>query len=123
MALQNYAKLGVFYNGNAITQLTSASHVTNSGQQRVDLMEGLGGFTPGPGDVTIEIGFAVPIGGTEDDFQEDCANGEFVTIQFGCGRKFYIGQGKLQTVSISGSAGANTEGTFTWIGELKPMQQ
>ncbi len=123
MALQDYARLGAFYNGNALTQLTSVSIVTNSGNQRVDLMnEGLGGFTPGPGDITIEIGFAVPIGGTEDEFQEDCANRAFVTLQIPIGRKYYIGRGKIESVSISGSAGANVEGSFTWTGELKPLE-
>lgn len=123
MALQDYARLGVFYNGSAITQLTSLGHTTNSGQQRVDLMnEGLGGFTPGPGDCTVDVGFAVPIGGTEFNFQEDCANGAFVTLQVPVGRKYYIGEGKIMTVSISGSTGANVEGTFNWVGELKPME-
>lgn len=123
MALNDYARLACLYNGNPLTQLTSLNLTTNSGQQRVDLMnEGLGGFTPGPGDVTIEVGFAVPIGGTEDEFQEDCANGAFVTLQVPIGRKDYIGLGKIMNVSISGSTGANVEGTFSWTGELKALQ-
>ncbi len=123
MALNDYARLACLYNGNPLTQLTSLHHTTNSGQQRVDLMnEGLGGFTPGPGDCTIEVGFAVPIGGTEDEFQEDCANGAFVTLQVPIGRKDYIGLGKIMNVSISGSTGANVEGTFSWTGELKALQ-
>ena len=122
-SLQNYAKLSVFYNSNALVQVTSCSMTTNSGQQRVDLMnEGLGGFTPGPGDVSIEVGYALPIGGTEDDFQQDCANGEFVTLQVNRGRHRYIGVGKLMSESVSGSTGANVEGTFSWVGELKPLE-
>lgn len=123
MALSDYARPGTFYQGNPLTQVTSLSHVTNSGNQRVDLLtEGLGGFTPGPGDCTIEVGFAVPTGGLEEDFQQDCANRAFVTMQFSIGGQYYIGQGKIDTVSISGSVGSNTEGSFTWIGELKPFE-
>ncbi len=123
MALQDYARLSVFYNGNALTQITSLSHTTNSGQQRVDLMnEGLGGFTPGPGDCTVDVGYAVPIGGTEDTFQEDCASGKFVSLQIPIGAKNYLGLGKIMTNTVSGSTGANVEGTFSWTGELRPLE-
>lgn len=123
MALTDYARPAVFYNGNALTQVTSLQKTTNSGLQRVDLLtEGLGGFTPGPGDVTISVGFVVPVGGLEEDFETDAAEGNFVTLQFNLGNKFYIGQGKIQDVDISGSTGANTEGTFNWLGELKAPQ-
>jgi len=123
MALQDYAKLKCFYNNDALTQVTSLSHVTNSGNQRVDLLnEGLGGFTEGSGDVTIEVGFAVPIGGMEENFQADCANKAFVTMQFFAGKDSYIGRGKIDTVSIDQTVGSSVEGKFTWIGELKPME-
>lgn len=123
MALQDYARLSVFYNGNALTQITSLSHTTNSGQQRVDLMnEGLGGFTPGPGDCTVDVGYAVPIGGTEDTFQEDCTLGRFVSLQVPIGAKSYLGLGKIMTNTVSGSTGANVEGTFSWTGELRPLE-
>lgn len=122
MPFQDFAKLVLFYNGNLLTQLTSVALNTNSGQQRVDLLnEGLSGFTPGSGDVTIDVGFVVPIGGTEDTFQEDCAEGAFVTLQVGVGKKSYIGRGKLMSCNISQSTNANVEGTFNWVGELKQV--
>lgn len=122
MALQDFAKLAVFYNGNALTRVTSISLDTESGEQRVDLLnEGLSGFTPGSGSVSISVGFVVPIGGTEDEFQEDCATGTYVTLQVPVGRKSYIGKGKLMSVKISQSTNANVEGTFEWSGELKPL--
>ena len=123
MALQDYARPAAFYNGDPITQATSVQTTTNSGQQRVDLLnEGLGGFTPGPGDTTISIGMAVPVGGLEISAQEDCANGEFVTMQVSIGGQYYIGQGKVQDFDISGSVGSSTEATFNWTGELKPLE-
>lgn len=123
MPVQDYVKLAVFYNGNALTQLSSISLTTESGQQRIDLLnEGVGGFTPGSGSCEIEVGFYVPIGGLEDAFQEDCANGAYVTLQIPIGSKDYIGRGKLMNVRISQSTGAATEGTFTWTGPLKPLE-
>ena len=122
MALQDFAKLAVFYSGNALTRVTSISLDTESGEQRVDLLnEGLSGFTPGSGSVSISVGFVVPIGGTEDTFQEDCATGKYITLQVPVGRKSYIGKGKLMSVKISQSTNANVEGTFEWSGELKPL--
>jgi hypothetical protein len=84
-------------------------------------MDGLGGFSSGSGAVTIEVGFAVPIGGTEFDFQQDCANRAYVDFQVFVGRHSYAGKGKIENVSISRSSGASTEGTFTWTGELRPF--
>lgn len=119
---QDYSNLAIFYNGNALTQITSIAFTTTSGQQRVELLnEGVGGFTPGSGSTEIEIGFVVPIGGTEDTFQEDCALGTFVTLQIPIGGKDYIGKGKLMEVKISQSTNAVTEGTFSWTGPLKPI--
>ena len=83
--------------------------------------QGLGGFTPGSGMCSIEINFVVPIGGTEEQFQEDCANGAFVTLQVPVGNKDYIGKGKIMEVKISQSTNAVTEGSFTWEGPLKAI--
>jgi len=123
MAFTDFAKLSAFYKGNALTKLTSITITTESGQQRVDLLnEGLAGFTPGSGSVEIEIGFAVPIGGLEDTFQEDCATGAIVEMQIPIGSKDYIGLGKVMNVKISQTTAQNVEGTFTWSGQLKPIE-
>jgi len=123
VALQDYARLGLIYSGNALTQLTSVGMSTNSGQQRIDLLnEGLAGFTPGSGDVTIDIGYAIPIGGPEAPYQQDCASGAFVTMQVFEGALSYIGRGKIITNSVSQSVNAAAEGTCQWMGELKPLE-
>ncbi len=123
MPFTDFAKLNAFYKGNWLTTLNSISISTESGQQRVDLLnEGLAGFTPGSGSVEIEIGFAVPIGGLQDTFQEDCANGVIVEMQIPIGGKDYIGLGKVMSVKISQSTSQNVEGTFTWSGQLKPIE-
>ena len=123
MAAQDYAQLAIFYNGNSLTQITSIKFKTNSGQQVLHLLnEGVGGFTPGSGSTEIEVGFVVPIGGTEDTFQEDCTNGSFVTLQIPIGPKDYIGRGKLMDVEIQQAVNQVTEGTFTWTGPLKAIE-
>jgi hypothetical protein len=123
MAVQtDYAQLKAFYNGSPITQITSCSLNTEAGNQRVELMgEGLGGWTTGSGACTIEIGFVIPIGGQEFDYQQDCANHAFVDMQIFIGRNSYAGRGKISSHSVSQGTGAVTEGTFTWDGELKPL--
>ncbi len=121
-AQSDFAQAKVFYNGSPITQITSMSMTTNAANQRVDLLDGgLAGFTAGSGDVTLEIGFVVPIGGLEFDYQQDCANHAFVDMQVFIGRQNYIGRGKIDTNQISQSVGASMEGSFTWVGELKPL--
>jgi hypothetical protein len=123
MPQTDYARLAVYVDGSLVQQITSISMTTNSGNQRVDLLnEGLGGFTPGSGDVTIELGFVIPIGGTEEEYQEKCANKDWVTMQVPVGRKDYIGRGKIDTVSISQSVNSSVEGSLTWIGEIAPLE-
>lgn len=123
MALQDYARLGVAMDSNVLTQITSAKATWNSGQNRVDLLnEGLSGFTPGSGDVTIDLGFAVPIGGTEDDFTGKLVPGTYVTMQIFIGPKDYVGRGKIMTCDIGQSVNAAVEGNLQWLGELNPLQ-
>lgn len=122
MAFTDFIKLSVFYNGNVLTSLTSISFTTEGGHQRVDLLnEGLAGFTPGSGSVEIEIGFAIPIGGTQEPFQQHCSDGVIVEMQVPVGNVDYIGLGKIMHVKFSQSTSQNVEGSFLWSGQLKPM--
>ena len=124
MALEDYATLKIFYDGTPLTQVTSIQKSTESGQLEVDLIEsGLGGFSPGSGRVRISVGYAIPRSGPEKDFDSDSSSGRYVTLQLNQGKKFYIGQGKVMDTSASQSAGANTEGSFEWTGELKGNEE
>lgn len=120
MALQNYARLPVFMDQQALTQLTSVSISWESNRQQVDLLnEGLGGFTEGSGLCTIQLGYAVPISGPEADFIGGCVDSTFHDMQIGIGPKDYVGRGKINTTEISQSVNASVEGTLTWVGEFK----
>ena len=121
--LQDHARLAIFVDQVVQIEVTSIQMTTNSGQQRVDLLnEGLAGFTPGSGDVSLQVGFAVPKGGQEYPWQEKCANGEYVSMQVILGATQYVGLGKFMDVSINQSVNASVEGTANWVGELKPLQ-
>jgi hypothetical protein len=121
--LQDHARLAIFVDQVVQIEVTSIQMTTNSGQQRVDLLnEGLAGFTPGSGDVSLQIGFAVPKGGQEYPWQQKCANGEYVSMQVILGATQYVGLGKFMDVSINQSVNASVEGTANWLGELKPLE-
>jgi hypothetical protein len=123
MPLQDYANMALFADQTNIEQLTSLNHTTNSGQQRVDLLNvGLGGFSPGSGDVSISVGFSVPVGGQEYPWQAKCAAGDLVTLQIVEGAFQYSGTGKLMDVDVSQSVNGAIEGTANWVGELKPFE-
>jgi hypothetical protein len=122
-AQSDFAKLACFYNGSYLAYTTSVSLGGESGQQRVELLnEGLGGFTPGSGAVTISIGFAIPIGGTEQPFWDHMQSGAYVDLQVPIGGVDYIGTGKITTVNFEQSVGSPTSGTLEWTGELLPLQ-
>lgn len=121
MALQDGAKLAIFIDGSYQQMASQIQMSTNSGQQRIDTLEGLAGFTPGSGDTTITATCGVPVGGQEYDFNSAAADGKYHIIQIPVGGKTYRGMGKFMDGSISQSVNANTETTFTWTGELKPL--
>lgn len=121
--LQDHARLVVIVDQNNVLEITSIQMTTNSGQNRVDLLnEGLAGFTPGSGDVSLQIGFAVPKGGQEYPWQQKCASGAYVTMQVIIGAQQYLGLGKFLDVTINQTVNASVEGTANWLGELKPVQ-
>lgn len=123
MAVQDYAQLKLFLNQNYAVQITSLRRRTASGQQPVDLLnEGLGGFTPGSGNVTLEIGYATPLGGTEFPYQETCAAGDYVDVQLVQGPKSFIGRGKFMDDDVNQSTNSNTAGVINWMGPLSALK-
>lgn len=123
MAQNDFAILGSIYAGNALAKITSISMQTNSGLQRVDTIgEGLSGFTSGTGDVTVDIGFVIPLQGPEAEFQEHAANHTTVELEVFIGAKTYVGKGKVMTCTISQSVNQAAEGTMQWVGPLKPIE-
>ena len=116
--LQDHLRLKLLVNGVFLVTPSSISVEFDSGAQRVDTLEGLAGKTPGSGSVTINCTCAVPLGGPEADFFENCVEGAYADLQVPFGAKSYIGTGWYQTAQISQSVNANTEVQFTWMGQL-----
>lgn len=121
MALKDGAKLSIFIDGQYQTQASNVSITTNSGQVRIDTLEGLAGFTPGSGDTTITGTLNVPIGGLEFDTHTAAAEGGYHIIQVPIGAKTYRGEGKFLDTTTSQGVNANTENSFNWTGELKAL--
>lgn len=122
MALQDHARLPVFFNSQYLTEVTSIRVQTESGQQPVETLEGLVGFTEGCGKVTITLKVAVPIGGTEAPFQQICANGGYCTMQIGVGSVSYEGTGKILESDVGQDVNSAADCNISWLGEKKQMQ-
>jgi hypothetical protein len=123
MALQDGAILTLFIDGLYQAKASNISITTNSGQVRMDtIAEGLAGFTPGAGDVSISGSSVVHIGGLEFDFHSAAAKGGYHSLQVVIGAKAYTGSGKFMDTTTSQSVNANTESSFNWTGQLKPLE-
>lgn len=123
MALTQYARSTLFFDGVELEHITSLEHKTNGGWVPVKtLKKGLSGFSPTGGHVEIRVGVAIPIGGPEAEFQPKCINGETVTLQMPIGSKDYIGEGQIMNADFSQSTDKELIGSFDWMGEVAPLQ-
>ena len=123
MALQQFARSTVFFDGVELEHTTSIDFQTVGGWQPVKTIKyGLSGFSPAGGHVTVKIGFAVPIGGTEASFQQKCIAGDIVSLQIPVGAKDYLGNGQIMSVDFSQSTDKELVGSFEWMGEIAPLQ-
>ena len=122
MALQDHARLPVFFNSAYQTEITDIRITTESGQLVIETTEGMAGFSPGSGKVNVAMKVAIPIGGTEAPFQQICAKGEYCTVQIGCGSVSYEGTGKIITTSHGQGVNQAADCDVNWTGELKPFQ-
>lgn len=123
MALQDYVITKLFYNSAAVTQITRVARVVKANNVAIQLLnEGLGGFTDGSGECTIEWDAPIPIGGTEFDYEGDLVAKSYVDLQFFCGSRSYAGRGKLEEASTEQAVGAAGSIKVSWVGEFKPTE-
>jgi hypothetical protein len=123
MALQDYAITKLFYNGSAVTQITRLARVVKANNQAIQLLnEGLGGFTDGSGECTMDWDAPVPIGGTEFDYEADLVDKNYVDLQFFCGSRSYAGRGKLEEASTEQGQGNPVSMKISWTGEFGPTK-
>lgn len=123
MSLQQFARSTVFFDAVELEHTTSIDFQTVGGWAPVKTIKyGLSGFSPAGGHVTVKVGFAVPIGGPEAEFQPKCVNGEIVALQIPIGSKDYLGNGQILNVDFSQSTDKELIGSFEWMGEIAPLQ-
>jgi hypothetical protein len=119
--MQDYSLIKLFYNDSEVKQINRVNRVLNANNQPMMLMnEGLGGFSPGSAECTIEWECPIPIGGTEYDYEGDEMSGAYVKLQMFVGRRSYAGLGKIQTTTTEGSSGSPSSINISWQGEAKP---
>lgn len=123
MALGDYARTGIFIDGQYLVQVTSITRTLANGEQAVYLMnEGLGGFTPGSGECTIGINYVIPESGMEFNFDKAVFDRGYHDVQLAVGAQDYIGSGKFLDAGYSQSSGQTGEGTVNWQGEFAPIE-
>jgi hypothetical protein len=122
MAMQDFAKLSAYVDTAYQVFLTSISINGENGEQLVRTFEGLAGFSPGTGVMTVEFGYVIPIGGEDYPFWNKMVNREYVQLQLPVGAKTIVGLGKILTTGISQDVDGAIAGTASWTGELGEMQ-
>jgi hypothetical protein len=123
MALEKFARAAIALDGQWLRFVTSLSMVTDGGKTPINLLEdGLAGFSPGSGSVTITIGYAIPVGGQEYPFQQKAIRDEDVQAQLRWGGEQYVGLGQLTNDEKNRNVDSPTEGTANWTGVLDEME-
>jgi hypothetical protein len=116
--LSDHLRLALLIDGVYQVKPSQIRVQLSSNNQAVETLEGLAGKTPGSGRCTISGTCAAPIGGPEHDFFTNVVEGSYHEMQVPFGVKSYIGNGWFDECEIGQSNNANTEVTFTWIGEF-----
>jgi hypothetical protein len=123
MALTKYARTAVALDGTWLKYLTSASMSTDAGKTPINLLEeGLSGFSPGSGSVTVTLSYAIPVGGQEYPFQQKATRDEDVQLQIRWGAEQYAALGQITTDEKTRNTDSPTEGTVTWVGVLDELE-
>ncbi len=117
-ALQDHLRLKLLVDGVMQVTPSQIRIQFSSNNQVVETLEGLAGKTPGAGRVTISCTGSVPVSGPEADPATKVVKGTYHDMQVPFGPKSYIGTGWFDECDIGQSTNANTEVSFTWIGEF-----
>lgn len=122
MALQDFARLFVMVDSVLQVFVESIGIQTDSGNIEIYTFDGLAGFSPGPGKITLSLNYAVPLAGFETNFQKMVVDRQVHSIQVGVGSNALITEGKFNTDNIQGSTSSATQGSVTFTGKLAPFE-
>jgi hypothetical protein len=116
MATERFLRMTVVV--DSVTQVLLQNVTVNFDTKKVpvELMSGLGGFTPGAKVVTISATSAVRISGPEFDAFESGASDTQHELQIPYGTKTIVSEGEIMSGSLSGSVNSATETSFEFMG-------
>jgi hypothetical protein len=120
MAIQKFLRMKVLIDGVTQVLLQNVTVNWDTAKQRVDVLKGMAGFTPGAKSVTISATSAVYQSGPEFDSFASGANDDVHEVQVPYGRKTIISEGWIQSGSIGQSTNASTETSFEFVGTYNP---
>lgn len=118
--MKEHLQLRAVIDGRIQAKATSISVELDGKRVPVETLEGLDGYTSGPGQLSITANWAIEKGGPEFDFVDAIAIGSFHDVQIPYGKKTIATKGYFTNGGLSQSVGASTEGTATFIGKLNP---
>ena len=122
MALQDFGRLFVMVDSRLQVYVESINVQTDAGNIQIFTFDGLAGFSPGPGKITIALNYAVPAAGFETNFQKAVVDKGIHSIQVGIGPNALITEGKFMTDAISGSTTSATTGSVNFEGVLAAFE-
>ena len=122
MSVQDFARLFVLVDSNLQVFVESIGIQTASGNIKIFTFDGLAGFSPGPGEITLSLNYAVPLAGFETNFQAMVVDKAIHSIQVGIGPNALITEGKFNTDNIQGSTTSATQGSVTFEGRLAKFE-
>jgi len=123
MALSDGLNLVILLDNSARANVTSISVNGQSGQQAIETLDGLAGFSDGSQRVEIDIEEAVLLGSDQHlDVIDKCANGEYVDMQLPAGIRSLVSRGKFDTFTLGQSTGNATNFSAKFIGEFNATQ-
>ncbi len=122
MTLQDSANLELIIDGDKQVSMQDITLNGESGNQLIETLEGLAGFSNGSEKADVSGKAFIPSGGLEFDFFSTLVLKALYRIQIPVGPKTYRGQGKFMTCSISQATNAAAEVSFTFVGELNALE-
>lgn len=122
MTLEDSAELELIVDGDKQITMQEISLNGESGNNLIETLEGLAGFSNGSEKVTISGSGFIPAGGLEFNYFNTMSKKDIHTLQIPVGALTYRGQGKFMTTDIKQATNAAADFSFTWVGECTLLE-
>lgn len=119
MALGTGLNLQILVNNSAKADVTELTVNGNSGQNAIETLDGLSGFSDGPKSIEIDFQQAVMLGKSDHlDAMDDCANGTLIELQIPAGVRSVVSKGIWESFTLGQSTGDGAKFSAKFRGEL-----